>query len=199
MLFELLAKNPTFLAATGLKVKRDLLCVDDVRLDFQTLECGRCYTIGFHHPNFHPMVADPQGVWNIQSVDLVSGVATAAGLWSVVKTLDVGVYGRKILSSYRGEPLTMQRLPPPCPGSWPAASGSSTPHLSSVLSSALAGQDSVQTSCMRRQSSIVSASSSRVAARHKKSSRRGTGATFLSSFLSLRPVLQCLLIVSSTS
>ena len=97
-------------------------------------------------------------------------------VWSVVKTSDVVVYGWKTLSSYRGEPLTMQRLPSPaspCPGSWPAASGSSTPHLITVLSSALAGQKSVQTSCMRRHSSIVSASSSTVATCHNKSSRRG--------------------------
>ena len=80
VLFELLAKNPTFLAATGLRLRRGLLWVDDVRLDFQTLDRGRCYTIGFRHPNFHPMAADPPGVWNIQSVDLASGVATAAGL-----------------------------------------------------------------------------------------------------------------------
>ena len=87
----------------------------------------------------------------------------------------------------------------------PGASGSSTPHLITVLSSALAGQKSVQTSCMRRQSSIVSASSSTVAGRHNKSSRRGAsiiasgpfsvlpiGATFLSSVLSFRPVMQCM-------
>ena len=80
VLSELLAKSPTFLAATGLRLRRGLLCVDDVRLDFQTLERGRCYTIGFCHPNFHPMVADPPGVWNIQSVDLASGVVKKAGL-----------------------------------------------------------------------------------------------------------------------
>ena len=80
VLFELLAKSPTFLASTGLRLRRGLLCVDDVGLDFQTLDRGRCYTIGFRHPNFHPMAADPPGVWNIQSVDLASGVATAAGL-----------------------------------------------------------------------------------------------------------------------
>ena len=203
--------------------RRGLLCVDDVRLDFQILDRGRCYTIGFRHPNFHLMAADPPGVWNIQSVDQASRVkqltiAKASFVWSVVKTLDVVVYGWKILSSYRGEPLTMQRLPSPsspCPGSWLAASGSSTPHLITVLSSALAGQKSVQTSCMRRHSSIVSASSSTVATRHNKSIRRGTsiiasgpssvlpfGVTFLSSFLSLRPVLQSmrgLLIMSSAS
>ena len=137
-------------------------------------------------------------------------------IWSVVKTSDIVVYGWKTLSSYRGELLPMQRLPSParpCPGSWPAASGSSTPHLITVLSSALAGQKSVQTSCMRHHSSIVSASSSTVAARHNKSSRRGIiasgpfsvlpiGATFLNFLLSLRPVLQCLRgssIMSSTS
>ena len=69
-----------FYAATGLRLRRGLFCVDGVRLDFQTLECGRCYTIGFRHPNFHPMAADPPGIWNIQSIDLASGVATAAGL-----------------------------------------------------------------------------------------------------------------------
>ena len=71
------------MAATSLRLRRGLLCVDDVRLDFQTLERGRCYTIGFRHPNFYPMVADPPGVWNIQSVDLASGVATAAGLLGI--------------------------------------------------------------------------------------------------------------------
>ena len=103
----------------------------------------------------------------------------------------------------------------PCPGSWPVASGASTPHLITVLSSALAGKKSVQTSCMCHHSSIVSASSSTIAARQNKSSKRGSSiivsgpfsilpieATFLCSFLSLRPVLQCmrgLSIMSSTS
>ena len=68
------------MAATGLRLRRGLLCVDDVRFDFQTLDHGRCFTIGFPHPNFYPMAADPLGVWNIQSVNLASGVATVAGL-----------------------------------------------------------------------------------------------------------------------
>ena len=76
VLFELLAKSP---------LRRGLLCVDDVSLDFQTLDRGRCYTVGFRHPNFHPMAADPPGVWNIQSVDLASGVATAAGLPDILR------------------------------------------------------------------------------------------------------------------
>ena len=80
VLFKLLAKSPTSLAATGLRLRRSLLCVGDVRLDFQTLDRGLCYTIAFRHPNFYPMGADPPGIWNIQSVDLASGVATAAGL-----------------------------------------------------------------------------------------------------------------------
>ena len=68
------------MAATGLRLRRGLLCVDDVRLEFQALERGRCYTIGFRHPNFHPIVADPPEVRNIQSVGLASGDATSAGL-----------------------------------------------------------------------------------------------------------------------
>ena len=42
VLFELLAKSPTFLAAAGLRLRRGLLCVDDVSLGFQTLDRGRC-------------------------------------------------------------------------------------------------------------------------------------------------------------
>ena len=80
LFFKLMAKSPTFLAATGLRLRRGSLCVDDVCLDFQTLDRGRCYTIGFCHHKFLPMAADPLGVWNIHSVDLASGVATAAGL-----------------------------------------------------------------------------------------------------------------------
>ena len=159
VLLELLAKSPTFLAATGLRLRRGLLCVDDVRLEFQTLERGRCYTIGFRHPNFHPMVADPPGfgissrsTWRLGSPRRLVFQAFRVKqltilkilfVWSVVKTLDIVVYEWKTLSSYRGEPLTMQTLPSPaspCPGSWPVASGSSTPHLITVLSFALAGQ-----------------------------------------------------------
>ena len=93
-----------FLAETGLRLRRGLLCVDDVRLDFQTLDRGRCYTIGFR-----TVVADPPGVWNIQSVDLASGsprrlafqasrvkqltIVKISFVWSVVKTSDVVVYG----------------------------------------------------------------------------------------------------------
>ena len=85
VLFELLAKSQTFLAATGLRLRRGLLCVDDIRLDFQTLDRGRCYTIGFRYPNFHPTAADPPGVGNIQSIDLASGIATADGLPGILR------------------------------------------------------------------------------------------------------------------
>ena len=156
VLFELLAKSPTFLAATGLRLS--LLCVDDVRIDFKTLERGRCYTIGFRHPNFHPMVADPPGVWNIQSVDLASEVATAAGLPGIprqaaynredlvrligsqdfrrrcIRVEDLKLISRRVLDDAKAAMPAS-----PCPGSRAAASGSSTPHLITVLSSALAG------------------------------------------------------------
>ena len=161
------------------------------------------------------------------SVDLASGVATAAGLPGIprqaaydredlvclVGSQDVSRRGIRVEYLELISRIALDSLASPCSGSWPAASGSSTPHLIRVLSSALAGQKSVQTSCMRPHFSIVSASSYTVAARHNKSNRCGIiasgpssvlpiGATFLSSFLSLRPVLQCmrgLLIMSSTS
>ena len=99
VLFQLLAKSPTFLAATGLRLSRGLLCVDDVRLDFQTLDRGWCYTIGFRHPNFHPIAANPSGIWNIQSVDLASGVATAAGLLGIPRQ---AAYNREDLARLVG-------------------------------------------------------------------------------------------------
>ena len=227
VLFELLAKSPTFLAATGLRLGAASFA--------STMFV--CYTIGFRLSNFHPMAADPPWVWNIQSVNLASGGRNGGWLPGIprqaayncedlvrlVGSQDVrrrGIRvedGWKTLSSYRGAPLRMQMLPSPaspCPASWPAGSRSPTPHLITVLSSTLAGQKSVQTSCMRRPSSSVSASSCTVAARHNKSSRRGTSiiasgpfsvlpirATFLIS-LSLCPVSQGmrgLSIMSSTS
>ena len=178
-------------------------------------------TAGFRHPNFHPMAADTPGARNIQSVDLASGVATVAGLPGIPRQ---AAYNREDLVRFVGSQDVRRRgirvedlelisrralddekaaiAGKPVPGSWPAASGSSLSHLITILSSSLACQKSVKTSCMRRHSSIVSASSSTVPTRHK-SSRRGTSiiasgpfsvlpikATFLSSFLSLRPVLQ---------
>ena len=125
MLFKLLAKSPIILAATGLRLTRGLICIGDVRLDFQTLDRGRCYTIGFRHPNFHPMAADPPSgissrlTWRRGSPRLLAFQASPVKqltivkisfVWSVVKTSDVVVYGWKSLNSYRGESLTMQRL-----------------------------------------------------------------------------------------
>ena len=233
MLFELLAKSLTFLAATGLRLRRGLRFVDDVRFDFQTLDRGRCYTIGSRHPNFHTMAADPQGNWNIQSVDLASGVATAAGLpgiprqaaysWKdLVRLVGSQDVRRRGIRVEELELISRRALD----DAKAAIAGKPVPRLLAsrewvfntsfnygfILHSC---RPEVQTSFMRRHSSIVSASSSTVAARHNKSSRRGTsiiasrpfsvlpiGATFLSSFLSLRPVLQCmrgLSIMSSTS
>jgi hypothetical protein len=70
---ELLSKHPKFVKETGMALVRDHLCENDVRLTFKKLDNKRCYTIGFRHPNFHPMKGDPPAVWNIQSTDLVSG------------------------------------------------------------------------------------------------------------------------------
>ena len=78
----------------------------------------------------------------------------------------------------------MQRLPSPaspCPGSWPAASGSSTPHIITVLSSALAGLKSVQTSFMRHHSSIVSFIYSRRPPQQVQSTRYNSLRAFLCS------------------
>ena len=53
---------------------------EQYRLDIKYLDRGRCYTIGFHHPNFHPMTADPPGMRNIQTADLSTRTPTANGV-----------------------------------------------------------------------------------------------------------------------
>ena len=62
VLYGLLAEYPTFSTAAGLGLSHGLLCADDVRHVFKHFDRGRCYTIGFRHPNFHQMTADPPGV-----------------------------------------------------------------------------------------------------------------------------------------
>lgn len=108
--FELLAKHHTLCAMTGLELVWGVLSADDVRLNFRTLDQKRCYTIGFRHPNFHPMTADPPGVWNIQSVNLVSGVTATDGLPGVPNqaTYDISDLNR-LLGRYR-RPMRVEDL-----------------------------------------------------------------------------------------
>ncbi len=59
---------PKFGEETGMELER----LDDgtTRLKFARLDASRCYTVGFRHHNFHPMAADPERMWQIQSADL---------------------------------------------------------------------------------------------------------------------------------
>lgn len=75
-LFSLLERIPEVVETTGARLVRGVLGPDDVRLEFDSLDAGRCYTVGFRHHNFHPLVEDPEGVWNIQSVELKSLAAS---------------------------------------------------------------------------------------------------------------------------
>ncbi len=59
---------PDFVAATGLGIERK--SKDSTRLTFATLDPRRCYTVGFRHHDFHPLVADPERIWQIQHTDL---------------------------------------------------------------------------------------------------------------------------------
>ena len=80
MLFELLAKSPTFFGGdwpqTQARPPLRRRCLSQIL----NTRARAVLHDRLRHPNFHPMVADPPGVLNIQSVDLASGVATAAGL-----------------------------------------------------------------------------------------------------------------------
>lgn len=51
--------------------KNGITLVDNFLLDFN-LDTNFCYTIGFRHHNFHPLLLDPECVWNIQHVNLLT-------------------------------------------------------------------------------------------------------------------------------
>ena len=75
VLYELLCACPGCAEEAGLRLCRGVLGEGDVRLDFSALDPGYCYTVGFRHRNFHPLAADPPGVWNIQAAELATGAA----------------------------------------------------------------------------------------------------------------------------
>ena len=81
----------------------------DTRLNFKYLDRGRCYTIGFRHPNFHPMTADPPGIWNSQTADLGTGNPTANGV-GLQTVPHQTVYSREDLAVSRRSGLWMADL-----------------------------------------------------------------------------------------
>jgi hypothetical protein len=77
VVFEVASMYPEFIQET----KASLVKTADgeTRIDFGHLDPGKCYTVGFRHHDFHPMRTDPQRMWQIQSVDLLSGVISYGG------------------------------------------------------------------------------------------------------------------------
>ncbi|GFR88984.1 BA71V-M448R [Elysia marginata] len=73
IVYELLMGYPAFVDTTGLTLVHDYLCKGDMRLAFANLDRSRSYTIGFRYKDFHPMSADPAGIWNIQAAVLATG------------------------------------------------------------------------------------------------------------------------------
>jgi len=125
VLSEALSSYPGFVEATGLTLAKGVLGKDDVRLGFTKLDPGRSYTVGFRHHNFHPLRADPMGVWNIQSTDLETGEVTVAtdkegGGLHLPATPAQKVYTREEIAAKvaaaggapleEGQPLTMADL-----------------------------------------------------------------------------------------
>jgi hypothetical protein len=49
--------------------------IDNYLLDFN-LDTNHCYTIGFRHHNFHPLLLDPECMWNVQHVNLTTKEVT---------------------------------------------------------------------------------------------------------------------------
>jgi hypothetical protein len=75
---------PGFVAQTGARVERPTPGV--TRLAFANLSRDCCYTIGFRHHNFHPMLADPERMWQIQHAiltDMTPRVVQRGGLPAV--------------------------------------------------------------------------------------------------------------------
>lgn len=47
--------------------------IDNISLQFSKLQKNKSYTIGFRHHNFHPLLDDPERMWNIQITNLDNG------------------------------------------------------------------------------------------------------------------------------
>jgi hypothetical protein len=67
---------PGFVAEAGLTLERR--ADGTTRLNFTQLGRSRCYTVGFRHHNFHPMTADPERIWQIQSADITGATPQVA-------------------------------------------------------------------------------------------------------------------------
>lgn len=58
---------PEFKEQTGMKLLRD---GKKTHLSFANLDHTRSYTIGFRHHNFHPLLKDPERIWQVHSANL---------------------------------------------------------------------------------------------------------------------------------
>lgn len=59
---------PAFVMDTGMSLAPT--AEGAVRLAFTSLDTARCYTVGFRHHNFHPLMCDPERMWQIQCTNL---------------------------------------------------------------------------------------------------------------------------------
>lgn len=65
IIFDLLTKFAPK-AIKNCKISIDI----NKRLHFDNLDKNYCYTIGFRHHNFHPLLEDPETIWSVQKVEL---------------------------------------------------------------------------------------------------------------------------------
>ena len=98
---------PAFASETGMRLVT--LADGGTRLDFTTLDRNRCYTIGFRHHNFHPMKADPERMWQIQSAD--TSVAMPIVIYSGNGCGLPGIPDQYIYANnFLGAPLSIEAL-----------------------------------------------------------------------------------------
>lgn len=55
---------PSVIDSIGIKL------IDNEYLEFDNLNTNFSYTIGFRHHNFHPLLIDPEYIWNVQHTNL---------------------------------------------------------------------------------------------------------------------------------
>jgi hypothetical protein len=63
VIYDLIEKlYPNIIEELGISIIKD-------RLNFDNLDKNYCYTIGFRHHNFQPLILDPECIWNIQKTN----------------------------------------------------------------------------------------------------------------------------------
>lgn len=116
IVFEVMSMYPAFIRETKASLVR--VGEGETRIHFGALSPQKSYTIGFRHHDFHPMLTDPQRMWQIQSVDLATGAASygEGGLPGIpyqtkgdITSLTREIFGHRTAGDVRALPVGIPR------------------------------------------------------------------------------------------